>query len=175
MKLRKYTKEDIKRVLELYKSGIEIKDILAETKISQTTFWRWIKGKTNRQKQKADASPKIIQQAAIMYESGCTSKEIGQAIGYHEHTVRAWLHRSGIKMRHRGPQSKIQQEDFFDTIDSEKKAYYLGWLMADGNVSIINGQYSIKIHISTEDEDTIISFLNAIRSSNKINRRVQID
>ncbi len=175
MKLRKYTEEDVKKVIGLYESGMEVKDILAETKVSHSTFWRWIKGKTNRCKQKADASPETIQQAITMYKNGCTSKEISRVTGYHKQTVEDWLHRAGVEMRHRGPQSKIQREDFFDEIDSEEKAYYLGWLMADGNISINNGQYSIKIHICTEDEDTIIGFLNAIQSSNKINRKIQKD
>lgn len=75
-------------------------------------------------------------------------------------------------MRHRGIKSKIGREDFFDIIDSEEKAYFLGFIVADGNVSIYNNQYSLKIHVSMIDKEVIDKFLHYIESDNKTNIRV---
>ena len=60
----------------------------------------------------------------------------------------------------------IGREDYFDCIDSFDKAYYLGWIMADGNVSITNGQYSLKIHIAIKDKELIDNFFEKYSSIN---------
>lgn len=66
----------------------------------------------------------------------------------------------------------IGKEDFFDKIDTEEKAYFLGYIMADGNVSITNNQYSLKFHISIQDREIVDKFLVAINSSNKTKIRM---
>ena len=100
------------------------------------------------------------------YLSGKDSKELSEEYGILQGTITYWLRAKGVS-RHRGPKSKIGREDFFDVIDSEEKSYWLGFLMADGNVSIYNGQYSLKIHISIKDKEIIDKFLEAVESTNK--------
>lgn len=41
---------------------------------------------------------------------------------------------NGIEVRPRGTFPNIENEDFFETIDTEEKAYILGWLISDGYV-----------------------------------------
>lgn len=77
------------------------------------------------------------------------------------------LRKNGVDLKHRGTKSQIGFEKFFDKIDSCEKAYYLGWIMADGNVSINNSQYSLKIHISYNDKELIDNFLDVNKSTNK--------
>lgn len=100
------------------------------------------------------------------YINGMNSTEIFSKYGIKQQTLSLWL-RKGSLSRHRGPKSMIRKENFFETIDTEEKAYYLGWIMADGCVSCYNGQYSIKINIGLADKDILDKFLVAIDSSNK--------
>ncbi len=53
-------------------------------------------------------------------------------------------------------------ENFFEKIDTEEKAYFLGFLYADGNVS---QQNHIIIQLHNKDEDIIYKFLKAINSN----------
>ena len=59
------------------------------------------------------------------------------------------------------------RSDYFDFIDSEDKAYFLGFLMADGNTSITNGQYALKLSVASKDAHIIDDFLKTIQSTNK--------
>ena len=68
----------------------------------------------------------------------------------------------------KGPKTKFGNVLYFNNIDTEEKAYYLGYLMADGNVSIYNGQYCLKLVCKIEDRELIDGFLHAIQSQNKV-------
>jgi len=67
----------------------------------------------------------------------------------------------------KGPKTKFGNTLYFQNIDTEEKAYYLGYLMTDGNVSIYNGQYCLKLVCKIEDREIIDGFLFAIQSENK--------
>src|ERR1039457_3934650 len=108
----------------------------------------------------------LIEQVVKLYEEGMDSTCIHNQLGIGKSTIGLWI-RKYSKPRHRGPKSKIVREDYFDKIDSENKAYYLGWIMADGCVSVYNGQYSLKLHIAIKDKIMIDRFLEEIESSNK--------
>ena len=103
------------------------------------------------------------------YLHGMNSREIATKYGLKQATITLWLRKEGIT-RHRGPKSLISKEDFFERIDTEEKAYYLGWIMADGCVSCYNGQYSIKIGIGIVDRDIIDRFLAPIVTGKQIGR-----
>lgn len=72
-----------------------------------------------------------------MYVSGMSTPAIQDALGINNSTVGRILKRRGIAVRPLTETSRRfhVQEDFFDVIDSERKAYWLGMLAADGSVS----------------------------------------
>lgn len=111
-------------------------------------------------------SEDVKNQALALYEEGLSQKEIGRKLGIPQQTISKWMQKSDVKGRTKGPATKIKNIEFFDEIDSEYKAYFLGWLMADGNVSIKKGQHCIKVHISLTDREMIDGFMKWIESDN---------
>lgn len=71
------------------------------------------------------------------------------------------------KAKIKNPQLK---EDFFKSIDNEEKAYFLGLLIADGNVFKDNTgrQASISITLDLEDEYMLLKFKEALQASTNI-------
>lgn len=64
-------------------------------------------------------------------------------------------------------------EDYFESIDTEDKAYFLGLLFADGSSQIIqksdNGfSHSVSIELNTTDRDVLEKFNKSIKNKNEI-------
>ena len=159
------------KLVELYVSGLSANKVAMNLGISESTVRNYLK-KYNIEIRSSSYynrlySKEIIEKLKDLYESGLSSREIQDKTGIKAKAVIYLLKKEGINLRHRGPKSLINREDYFDVIDSEYKAYYLGWLMSDGNVSIYNGQYSLKIHIAFKDRELIDGFLKEIQSTNK--------
>ena len=164
----RHSKETKEKAIQLYNSKKTLKEISLELNVSKGTIDKWLKGKRNRVSPMPKATKEMKEEAAKLYKSGMNCPEIGKHFGgYKAGTIQEWLHGLNIELRHRGPKSKIKNEDFFDVIDTEAKAYYLGWLMADGNTSVYNGQYSIKVGMSPDDREILDGFMEAIQSTNK--------
>ena len=72
------------------------------------------------------------------------------------------------------PKAKINnpelKERFFQTIDSEEKAYFLGLLIADGNVfkDLTGRQASISITLDLEDEYILLKFKEVLNANTNI-------
>ncbi len=94
------------------------------------------------------------------YLNGATQKEAAALFGYSRDVCQDILRRNGIETR---PPSKTNRRytvdhNFFDTISTEAKAYWLGFLTADGCVSCNN----IILGLHTIDLDHIYKFAAAL-------------
>lgn len=107
--------------------------------------------------------PTLKQRAKELYLSGMYCKEVAKIIGCHTETIRKWMVSEGV-IRHRGPKSMIGDENYFDNINTPEKAYWLGWLMADGCVT---DSGNIKLNVALKDKKLVDDFLLAIQSTNK--------
>jgi hypothetical protein len=66
--------------------------------------------------------------------------------------------------------SKIKNLDYFDSLDTQEKAYFLGLLYADGSVH--SEKYSVKISLKESDKD-LIEKLASVFNSNVKKRTVE--
>ena len=77
-----------------------------------------------------------------MDEKWATTK-IAKKYGVWSNAINGLLRRRGIKIRERGEAHRIYpiNENFFNNIDSEEKAYTLGLFYADGSVNEKKGVF----------------------------------
>lgn len=118
---------------------------------------------------RGDEIVKLSVELGGMYDSGLTVEEISSKTGIPKTSVWHILESGGIPKR----QAKIREylriplnEKVFDTIDSEDKAYWLGFLYADGSTD----RFRVIITLSTRDENHLEKFLSFTESDSTIKR-----
>lgn len=106
------------------------------------------------------------------YENNMSLREIERQYGVSRQTVSAFLEKKGIKKTKGNHYRKFfHNEDFFEVIDNEEKAYWLGFMYADGWVmdhSQRYGQDQFGISLKIDDEQHIRKFLTSIKATNPI-------
>lgn len=97
-----------------------------------------------------------------------TLKQLGKEFGCSYTTIKNLLHTKGYKSRG-NKQGYPRDEYYFNDIDTIEKAYWLGFLYADGCVSSSNNE----IEISLKDKEHLEKFQKAIKAVNhKITKTV---
>ena len=110
-------------------------------------------------------TPKESEIMIEAYERGLSGKEAAAICGKATRTFYGVLRRAGKEAR---PIRKYSlDESFFDVIDSEEKAYWLGFISADGCVT----KNSIVIEISDKDEEHLEKLLVSLKSNYNIYER----
>lgn len=94
-------------------------------------------------------------------------KATARFLGVNEKTVTAWAKK--FKLQSVGTQGARRHkvnEHFFDDIDTEEKAYWLGFLMADGCVyhGSDKNSYRLQINLAASDADCLERFNQALSS-----------
>lgn len=101
------------------------------------------------------------------YKKGKTLSALGREFGVSYSTIRNLLKRKGVKTE--GNKHNFPRDEFyFSNIDSKEKAYWLGFLYADGCVH----SNSNEISITLKDRDHLEKFRKAIKSNNKIGESI---
>lgn len=84
-----------------------------------------------------------------LYDEGASIREIASLLGTTRETVKRWLKANGVTIRNRGGgrwaigRSSVNHQ-FYDVLDSEEKAYWLGFFSADGTV--IGNVITLSLH-----------------------------
>lgn len=102
------------------------------------------------------------------YNKNHNIKKLSQKFNTSQETVRKLLHRNGIETLltcHKEKNKHPRDSRFFEKIDSPEKAYWLGFLYADGYVENV-GRYVVRINLQRDDADHLYKFLKAIKATN---------
>lgn len=99
------------------------------------------------------------------YLNGESIPKLGIKYGINTRKISNTLKENDIEVR--GRRKFFYNENFFEVIDSNLKAYWLGFLFADGCVRNIKNGYVLKIKLSNLDENHLFAFLNHIGSNQK--------
>jgi hypothetical protein len=100
------------------------------------------------------------------YQSGESTLTLTKIFNISGDSIRRFCESLGLPMR--GYKAAAHRyyvnENFFETIDTEEKAYWLGFIAADGNV----GGTSLKIMLKLSDAGHLEKFKKSIESEHKI-------
>ena len=92
-----------------------------------------------------------------------SNKEIATRLGVCEETIRIWFRKLNINKPPNKRNRKYQfDENFFEKIDTEKKAYFLGLILTDGTLTK-NPRYDLYLGFCEKDKDILEKFADTIK------------
>ena len=113
-----------------------------------------------------------IEKILELYNKGLQTVEIAEQLNCNISNITRRLRKVGIEPKRDYSKHRYSRlgrhsinEDFFNEIDNEAKAYFLGLMYSDGSVT--DTQFYLKL----KDEDIIIKFKECLESSAPIQRR----
>ena len=146
-------------IQNLYKNGMSCKEIGKRFNVSSTTIQRFFKKNHIKihgpRKIEYEFIPKIIEE----YKNGLTSKQVGKKYNITGGAVISILKRNNIRARKKTEYRKRElNENFFDDPETwtEKQAYFLGFLYADGNVHYNKNDNSYRLQLNLHEKDKCI-------------------
>ncbi len=160
-------------IVQMYNKGCNTVEIANRLGRNNSSIGRYLRkcnlpAHYNKCKLRTSDKERIIE----LYKSGKTAKEILPLFldkVKTENTIMSIVKNAGIN-RGRGVVSDADK-DYFEVIDTECKAYFLGLFLADGNVHKCKRkteQYVVQICLQSKDKYMLEKFKNEIHSSNKI-------
>src|SRR5574343_198664 len=162
---KKLSENIIQQIITSYQQGTTPLDIGIKFGIYNNSVTRILR---KRNVSRTQASPQIksndvkVNYIIEQYSQGISSEKIAKGLNIAGTTVCKILKENNIVIRPSSENKKIfyPKDDFFSNIDSEDKAYFLGLLFADGNVS--KKGYDIKLGLKDNDRDILEKFSQSI-------------
>lgn len=120
--------------------------------------------------QKALTEEQITKACHLYEDEKMTSTQIAKIFNVNSETIRKWMKLKGIKMRTSGQSmSSGLNHDYFNIIDSERKAYWLGFILADGCIGKSCGtRRSLRFYLAEKDKNSIHEFASDIEFGGKL-------
>ena len=130
-------------IVDMYQNGMSVQEILKIIPCSKQTVYNVLnnhhvefRGKSGRRKDGVQTEQ--IYEMYELYTQGKNTREIGEIYNLSMSYVARLFQSESLKLRDQHETSRKYQfnEHFFDSIDTQEKAYYLGLLWADGTNSL---------------------------------------
>ena len=111
---------------------------------------------------------KEVEKIISLYQQNVSLRNIEKECGISRTTISRMLERLGIKQTKGNHYRKyFFNFNFFETIDNELKAYWLGFMYADGCIHKINkyGEQELSLVLQKEDEEILVHFCQDLEST----------
>lgn len=147
----KLSQEQIQNIIQSFKSGKQQSDVAIEYGVSRACISQLLKRnniETYSKNRKIALSKEDIDNIVNMYYSKLSLISISEKMGYSTKYIEKVLKSNGVELRDRHDVRKypLLNEGFFDIVDNEAAAYFLGFMYADGNVSTNSTAIKLKLH-----------------------------
>ena len=154
-----YIKKDIgNEIIQKYLDGVKISHLSKEYGYKDSTISKYLKDNNVDYRGVFKFNSKEKEQICDDYKSGLSEEKLANKYNSNRITIRNVLKEYNVERRDSSNYRLYSlNENYFDKIDTPNKAYILGLLYADGNVS--KEKYKIQLGLQERDVD----ILNAIK------------
>ena len=113
-------------------------------------------------------APNLERAVCSRYTGGEWTGDLARELVVNRSTVTRILRRNGVTLRSAVEAARKYRCDhsFFTSIDSEQKAYWLGFIAADGNVD--ESQHILRIGLAPKDREHLYRFKRALGSEHPV-------
>lgn len=132
--------------------------IAKENNISVDTVTYWLR-KYNIRKYEKIAPYMNKEYMVKLYNKYKSGNKISKLLNCNEKTIYAWLEKHGVNTSETGSQGArkhFYNEDYFKKIDTERKAYFLGFILADGCIYLGANKNSYRFQMNLQIKDRYI-------------------
>ena len=159
---KKISKIEYDTIVDMYQDGTLQKEIAEKYDCSTSTISSILR-KCNVLTRPGGSknTPDVVQKWVKMYLEGVLVKDIASEFGVGAHTISRHLKASGVNIDR---YIYHFNEHYFDSIDTQEKAYYMGMLWADGHNCVERG--SIIIELQEQDID-LLQRLNVLAENER--------
>jgi hypothetical protein len=158
--MKRLDDETIEAIIREYQAGSPPLEIGKKYDIKNNSVTRILRKRGIERNQAADrVTPEQIAEMKELYEQGMSSEDIAIKLSIHSTTILRKLEALGIEKRDAGDYVRIHELNdprYFQNIDTEEKAYFLGFMYGDGNVH--QNKVMIKICLHNQDIDILHKF-----------------
>lgn len=167
----KITPEILEKIITLYKEGKGGEAIAKETGLHPNSVRRCLKQNNvevrGLKKKITDEDEKEI---VRLYKEGMSAPKVAEKYNLSPAMVRKYVLKAGDDMRcaEEAHRKYAINEDFFDVIDTQEKAYLLGFIFADG-CNQIDANY-VRIEVAQKDKDILEKFSKLIYLNEPLDR-----
>lgn len=166
---KSYDKDEAVR---LYLRGLTLAQVGAICGVSDTAILRLLR-KRGIERRPPPTSPKFgeaeARKIAALYQAGTSADEIAKGMGVACGTITSTLRRLGVEQRSHAESRRRYQcdHDFFSNIDNEEKAYWLGFVAADGYVTKAKpgNNPELKVSLAIADKRHLYRLKDSLRST----------
>ena len=128
----KVTEELVDKMELLYNKGLNTREIATELGCGQATVCRHlIKRGYNLQQRREEETLRKYLEGEKLFLEGMSTEQIAKKLKLGRMYFVRWLKEKGYTI-HNQSKKYTQDDDFFEVIDTEAKAYWLGFIYADG-------------------------------------------
>lgn len=152
-------------IIKKYKDGLSMSKISNITNIPTTTIFNILKRNNIKTRTKGGIDKLNDDEIITLYKNGMSSTKIAEKYNVGVHSITLILEKNNIK-RDNIYHNLNLKEDYWENIDSYDKAYFLGMLLTDGNISGNN----IKLQLSYIDEYILKIFAEKTNNENIIKK-----
>ena len=155
-----WSKKQIDEIIAKYKQNISCTQIAKEYNVSTVTICKLLKDNNIQIENKQNQLKFNLQDLKKDYMSGLSIAKLAKNYKTTYRTIKKYFDKENIKIIN--TQNRLRfNENIFDVIDTEEKAYWLGFIFADGNISSstkTKSKYSFELSLKEEDLNHLQKF-----------------
>lgn len=170
----KFSDEQAQQLVSMYQQGQSGVEMAKRLGVHRNAIYRTLRKmgleartRTEAARNRSPVTPDIEKQIREGYTRGFSSNKMSEVTGLSVPTVIRILNESN--MLRKRPKYECNHH-YFDDIDTEEKAYWLGFIAADGCVheATKSGAAKLSVRLGSKDEDHLYKLRDALESTHRI-------